>query len=342
VADGTITRGSHGEPRQSRRSSRARSSTDCSARGPVGGLRDNLSPMDARITEVSALRRQGANRNDIRVATRRLTRLCAGSYAPTPENAEEGHVLRAVALVRRLDAVAASHTTAAVAWGLPVPREQLATVHLSVLEGRRGHAKSGRGYRIHPRPVEPSALVMVGSLACTDLRATVLDCARLLDVDWGVVVADAALHRHLTSLDDLRAAAASLARLRGVGKARMLAHRASANAESPGESLARVRLTRAGYVPAQQVQLADVPGAPRVDFLIDDWLVVEFDGRAKYELSGDVPRAHWEEKQRHDRIVEAGYEILRITWADLWDEPRLAERLARALRRSLMRRGRPA
>ena len=146
----------------------------------------------------------------------------------------------------------------------------------------------------------------MGCLASTDPVTTVLDCARELDADWAVVVADAALHRQLVTLDDLRSAAAALRNLRGVGKARMLANRASAHAESPGESLARLRLVPLGYEPAEQVQLREVGGAPRVDFLIDDCLVAEFDGRAKYELSGDVPRAHWEEKQRHDRIVEAG------------------------------------
>ena len=76
-----------------------------------------------------------------------------------------------------------------------------------------------------------------------------------------------------------------------------------------------------------------VEGHPRVDFLIDEWLVIEFDGRAKYSLDGDPERAHWEEKRRHDRLVEAGYEVIHVVWAELWDELALRRRINRALGR---------
>ena len=77
-----------------------------------------------------------------------------------------------------------------------------------------------------------------------------------------------------------------------------------------------------------------VEGHPRVDFLIDEWLVIEFDGRAKYSLDGDPERAHWEEKRRHDRLVEAGYAVIHVVRAELWDEPALRRRINRVLRRA--------
>jgi very-short-patch-repair endonuclease len=113
----------------------------------------------------------------------------------------------------------------------------------------------------------------------------------------------------------------------------------SALAESPGESLLRLRLRRMGLDPAEQVILTDVAGRPRVDFLLDGCLVVEFDGRAKYAMAGDVERAHWEEKRRQDAIVEGGYEVIRITWDELWNEPHLTQRILRALARARRRAG---
>jgi very-short-patch-repair endonuclease len=84
----------------------------------------------------------------------------------------------------------------------------------------------------------------------------------------------------------------------------------------------------------EQVSMPGVPGRPRVDFVVEGRLLVEFDGRAKYDLDGDPERAHWEEKVRHDHLVEAGNVILRVVWGDLWDEPALGARVHRALRRA--------
>jgi very-short-patch-repair endonuclease len=153
------------------------------------------------------------------------------------------------------------------------------------------------------------------------------------------VIADAALRADLVSLDVLREAAAKTCNAHGSSRARALATTCSELAESPGESLLRLRLRRMGLPAAEQVTLEDVDGQPRVDFVIDGSLVIEFDGESKYTLGGDVAKAHWLEKQRQDRIAEAGYEVLRVTWAQLWDEPRLRARVTQALRRA-ERRGR--
>jgi very-short-patch-repair endonuclease len=93
-----------------------------------------------------------------------------------------------------------------------------------------------------------------------------------------------------------------------------------------------------GLHPDEQVELSGIAGVPRVDFLVEECLVIEFDGEGKYHLDGDPARALWQEKLRQDRITEAGYEVLRITWADLWDQGILERRVRRALARARMRR----
>lgn len=287
------------------------------------------------ILYVSDLVREGASRREIESVTRALTRVAVGAYADLAGRpAEQAHLLRAEAIQRRLPTSVASHLTAAVAHGLPVRARQLERVHLTRTDSSRGNPKSGPGYRMHQGRVADADLATVRGLTVTGPSTTILDCARILTGDWGVVIADAALHAGLVRTDELAEAARRFHRVRGAARARTLPGLASSRAESPGESLLRMRLLRMGLVPEEQAVLHDVPGRPRVDFLVEGVLVVEFDGAAKYTLEGDVARAHWLEKQRHDRIGENGRVVIRVTWGELWDEGGLRTRVYRALQRA--------
>jgi very-short-patch-repair endonuclease len=194
---------------------------------------------------------------------------------------------------------------------------------------------------MHPGPVAAEHIGDRGGIPVTDPLKTVLDSARFLGLDWGVVAADAAFRPDLVDPLDLAFHAANVRQVTGAARARALPEHTSTLAESPGESLLRLRLQRMGVALREQVPLVDVVGVPRVDFLVGDRLVVEFDGRSKYAIGGDVAAAMWNEKRRHDQIVEAGYEVLHITWADLWDEAALRERVRGALRRAALRHPRP-
>jgi hypothetical protein len=295
------------------------------------------SGFDRGITHLRDLRATGASYTEAHRVVSGLQRLAPGAYANTAGlTAEAIHVLHLAAMLRRIDGVVASHASAAVLWGLPVRNSDLGTVHLSPESGRRGKPKSGSGHHIHAREVGPNEMQVVKGLATTEPLRTVLDCARLMDADWGVAMADASLQRGLLDREELTNAARTQRRTHGSARARALPSHCSPAAESPGESLLRLRLVRMGLRPQEQVSMPWVEGNPRVDFLVGT-LVIEFDGRAKYELDGLPARAHWEEKRRHDRLVEAGYEVLHIVWADLWDEPALRARITRALQRSRQR-----
>jgi very-short-patch-repair endonuclease len=66
----------------------------------------------------------------------------------------------------------------------------------------------------------------------------------------------------------------------------------------------------------------------RVDFLVADRLIIEFDGAAKY---GDTADAVLAEKWREDRLRACGYRVIRLSWADL-DQPEVvAARIRSAL-----------
>lgn len=276
---------------------------------------------------------------EFRRLTNKLTAVAPGTYADLADlSAEAAHRVRAEAVLERLDAVVASHATALALWHLPTLATQLTTVHVTRTAGRAGRPKSRRWYRMHAGPVAADRTADRGGIPVTDPLLTLLDSTRILGLDWGVVAADAAIRRDLVDPVDLEIHAAQVRDVTGAAMARALPAHTSHLAESPGESLLRLRLRRMGLAVREQVVLVDVEGVPRVDFLVDDRLVVEFDGKAKYGLSGDVETAMWREKRRHDRIVEAGYEVLHITWSDLWDEAVLRERILQALRRIALRR----
>lgn len=292
------------------------------------------------LTRVGDLLRGGSTRQEARREVAGLTLLARGAYAETSGLSTEGqHILRTRALVGRVGGVIASHVSAAAAWELPLQDSHLDVVHLSPRPDRRGNPKAGPGYHLHTQTVAPTDVVVLNGLPVTSPLLTTLDCARWLRLDWGVVIADAALHRGLIDHDALACAALRVRRLKGAERARALPALSSALAESPGESLLRLRLLRMGLDVTEQYSMPWVEGQPRVDFLVDARLVVEFDGQGKYSLGGDPARAHWAEKLRHDRLVEAGYSVIHVVWAELWDEPALRRRVNRALSHAKVARG---
>ena len=115
----------------------------------------------------------------------------------------------------------------------------------------------------------------------------------------------------------------------------MLAAATDAAAESPGESLTRLLLSGLGWPVRSQVRIHDEHGlVGRVDFLVGTNVIVEFDGMVKYEGAGGRT-ALAAEKRREDRLRAAGYQVVRIVWADLAHP----ERVARLVRQAAQRAG---
>lgn len=293
----------------------------------------DLPPISVRARALD----EGTSEAQWRQATRTLSRVAAGAYAATAGLTPEGvHLVRAEAVMARLRSVGASHVTAAALWRLPVLESHLRLVHLSPTTERRGRPKSADGYHLHSRPVPPDRWATRPGLLVTDPVLTVLDSARLLEADWGVVIADAALHRGDVTAAQIAEASAAIRRQPGAGRARRLPRVISGLAESPGESLLRLRLVRMGLAPVEQVTIGEF----RVDFLIDGCLIVEFDGQGKYRLAADPAAAHWAEKRRNDVLTELGHDLVHVTWGDLWEERALEARIRRAHQRAQVRRGR--
>ena len=77
-------------------------------------------------------------------------------------------------------------------------------------------------------------------------------------------------------------------------------------AESGLETIGRLRFEDLGYGAAQQVQI----GPDRVDIVLDGWLIIELDGDAHHDVARD--------RRRTNRLIRAGYYVLRFGYVDLF------------------------
>jgi hypothetical protein len=255
------------------------------------------------------------------------------------EQREGRHRVELAAMALRSD-YALSHVSAAVMHGLPVPGADLSEIHaVRVGVGGNRH-QSGR--HVHSGRVAPQWLTRVDEIPVTTVARSVVDTARTQPLATALAAADAALHRHLCTVGDLRSATASVTRHRGVRRARTVVGLADGRAESPGESRARLALMGDDLPPTElQICIYDDFGefVARVDGGYPDLGVLwEYDGRGKYagEYNPDISAtdAVLAEKHRENRLVELGWIVIRIDAADLRDPARMRERIRAALRRA--------
>jgi very-short-patch-repair endonuclease len=153
-------------------------------------------------------------------------------------------------------------------------------------------------------------------------------------VESAVVAADAALAQGICRREDLEAELHVAPRVRGRRRAARFIEMCDERSESVGESRLRMLLLGAGFPVRTQVVLGDDQSAfARVDFIVGQRVIVEFDGAVKY--AGDASgRSLFEEKRREDRLRELGFEVVRVTWSDLEHPGQVLTRVRAALARA--------
>ena len=229
-----------------------------------------------------------------------------------------------------------SHVSAAVMHGLDCGALGLNVVH--VTRSRSSGGRKSASVHLHPAPLVPEEIVVVDGVATTSLARTFVDIARTTSFENAVVIGDCALRRGMRR-EDVAVALERLHGRRGMSRARVAAEFIEPGAESPGESVSRVRMRADGWpMPALQQEIRVVGRfVGRVDFFWKEHGVVgEFDGMVKYR--SENPGAVVErEKLREDAIRDAGFEVFRWVWADLRDFDRVRERFDRACLRGAAR-----
>ena len=257
------------------------------------------------------------------------------------------HLLTARAVLSALAPPAAlSHTSAALALGLPVWGVDLSTVH--VTRAHAGQSRHEAGVVHHRGGLPANQVVEVDGLRVTRPDRTVLDLARLAGFEAGVVVADAALHEGLVTREELFALHTSTSDWPASSVAGRVVRFANALAQTVGESRTRVLCHNVGLpAPALQVEVRPRGRQYFLDLVIEEAMTaIEFDGRLKYRMGDSLdPRTLeailWAEKRREDDIRSLGYRVERVAWADLGRPQTTGARLWATVRQGLgdVRRG---
>jgi hypothetical protein len=254
---------------------------------------------------------------------------------------ERTHRLECAAVLRRLerDSVVVSHASAARLHQLVVPRSCEAEVRLTDPEQFR----TGRGYRISEATVPPGDVVVKDGLRVTSVTRTLADVGREWRQVDTVVAVDDALADGRTTMAELRAAALAQTHWVGCGRAAQAFSLARVGAHSPHETRTRLALVAAG-LPEPLLQQAVLIG-PRLVAVLDMYwpdhgVFAECDGMVKYTdpWRGRTPaEVAWQEKRRHDDLVDLDLHGLRIAPEDLregWEQKvdRLGTLLSRGRR----------
>jgi len=213
--------------------------------------------------------------------------------------------------------------TAAVLWSLPVHDD--GGCHVVARHGRHT-----RGVRVRiVLPPSTDVVAMAGGLRVTSRRRTVLDLLARLPTDQGLDLYAWATTRRVVTRDDVLAERRARFGRYGAGPLGRLLDLTSTGAVSGGEHRLHEVLGAAGVTGWQA-------GAVVED---DDGLIGVVDllfARERLVVEVDGERAHAgrttfvEDRRRQNRIVNAGYRILRFTWWDLEESPDTVVRQIRA------------
>ncbi len=244
---------------------------------------------------------------------------------------DERYRLQVMAALRlRPTDAAAAHAALALrrlpTWGADLRRIDLA--------GAVKHHESGAGLRVRPRG--DLEVVTIGGRASVRIADALVQHAAQSGIVAGVVAMDAAVHAKLVTVAGIAEAIERMPRS-GRRRARAAAALVDPACESVGESRTRLLLLDFGLAFESQARLYERRTLiGRVDFLVEERVVVEFDGLVKYAgLDGKEVLAA--EKARESRLVALGYEVVRLTWRELDDPVGVIARIRDALARALTR-----
>jgi len=199
------------------------------------------------------------------------------------------------------------HGTARAVWQLPAIGPQTELVEFARPPDATGRSPQARRRRT---AIAPDAVDVCG-LWVTGLERTVVDRARYESLESAVAMCDEALRRGLIGQTDVLGQIRALPRRsRGCRMAELAVLLADGRAESPLESLSRMRMFQLGLPkPQLQAEFYDAEGfIGRVDFFWEQLGVIgEADGKIKYQVpegatAEEAKEALWNEKRREDRL----------------------------------------
>jgi len=182
-------------------------------------------------------------------------------------------------------------------------------------------------------------VVMIDGVPLTARGRTVFDCLRWLPEREASELLDTALQRRWIDLDWLTARVHRFAGRHGVTRMVALVRQAGSGVRSAAERMLVTELRRAkvtGWQANMEIydDRGDLIGIGDIVFP-GLRLVIEVDGRA-WHSTGEVFQR---DRRRQNRLVAAGWTVLRFTWQDLTERPDEVVATVREMCRSLADRG---
>ncbi|WP_240629923.1 hypothetical protein [Specibacter cremeus] len=173
-----------------------------------------------------------------------------------PKGADQSLLDRVRPYTELTPGACASHTTAALLHGIPLPRQHETEPFIHLSRPAAAKAPRRRGVIGHECRLKPPEVVLVGGVPVTSLARTWLDLASILRLDDLVAAADHLVsehHRHFgrpriarVSAADLRAYVLAQSRVRGLPLAREAVRLMRVGVDSVRETHLRLILVRAG------------------------------------------------------------------------------------------------
>jgi len=210
--------------------------------------------------------------------------------------------------------------SAAVLWRIPLVGVHLARVHVASAPAAGGRSRGG----LVRHPARDLQQTQLDGLNVTTVAETVVDIARRYPFATGLVAADHALRRELTTIAELTRRQEAAVGRSGFRRSERVLLYADARAASPLESVSRAHMIDLRLAPDDLQRTIPARGGRHYE--VDFWweaenVVGESDGKSKYIdeefANGRSPgEIVWEEKRREDAIRSRGHRVVRWGWAE--------------------------
>lgn len=223
-----------------------------------------------------------------------------------------------------------SHESAAVLWGLDL---MAVPTTLNVYSNAKSSSDRGR-IRRHRSALDSGEVTTIPGtpIPVTTVTRTLQDCVRTMPFRNAVVLTDSVMRRGLLTPE---AVTDTLTHLTGCGRSNgsLVIRAMDASSESAGESLTRCLLMEHELPsPVTQYPIVCEGQRYRTDFAWPELRVIlEFDGEQKYV---DYPGRDRQEAARDRALTRAGWTVIHLTWADIFQKER---EVVTHLRRLLLR-----
>ncbi|OLB77974.1 MAG: hypothetical protein AUI14_14585 [Actinobacteria bacterium 13_2_20CM_2_71_6] len=177
------------------------------------------------------------------------------------------------------------------------------------------------GVHILRERVSPYDIQLIGDVLVTSRPRAVFDCLRVLPEPRALDLLDRALQQRWITLDDLTGRVRAFTGRHGIARLVAFVAWAGAGTRSVAERLA-VGLLRdnniAGWSANAPIHDVDGELIGIGDLVFEaERIVIELDGRAFHASSDRFER----DRYRQNRLIAAGWTVLRFTWRDLTRRP---------------------